>query len=387
MEKIVHLCLACFYPDGYAYQENLLPKYHKKLGFDVEVIASQKTFNNEGKLCFMDYIGSYKNEYDISVHRLANKKPLPFYRKLNRYIGTYEALEEIKPDILFIHGLQFLDMDKVIRYLKKNKDTKVYVDNHADYINSARTFIAKNILHRILWRYTAHRILSYTTKFYGVLPLRVDFLQEMYGLPPEKIELLLMGADDEQLQKYSNDEETAKIRKELELSQEDFVVCSGGKFTESKREILNLMDAIIKMDGRAKLVIFGSVSHEINKEFKEKLKSNNIKYIGWINSFEVYKYFNISDLAVFPSTHSAMWEQGVGSGIACIFRKWKGIDHVDLGGNCIFVNNGSEDELYRSIYELTNNQNTFNTMKEVAKGKAKKVFSYTEIAKKSIDLK
>ena len=36
--KIVHLCLCSFFPDNYSYQENLLPKYHKRLGYDVEVI-------------------------------------------------------------------------------------------------------------------------------------------------------------------------------------------------------------------------------------------------------------------------------------------------------------------------------------------------------------
>ena len=38
--KVVHLCLACFYPDGYSYQENMLPQYHKMLGMEVAIIAS-----------------------------------------------------------------------------------------------------------------------------------------------------------------------------------------------------------------------------------------------------------------------------------------------------------------------------------------------------------
>ena len=35
--KILHLMLACFYIDNYSYQENYLPKYHKKQGNDVEI--------------------------------------------------------------------------------------------------------------------------------------------------------------------------------------------------------------------------------------------------------------------------------------------------------------------------------------------------------------
>ena len=46
--KIVHLCLSAFFIDNYSYQENMLPKYHVKMGHKVTVIASIFSFNNEG---------------------------------------------------------------------------------------------------------------------------------------------------------------------------------------------------------------------------------------------------------------------------------------------------------------------------------------------------
>ena len=51
--RITHLCLGCFFPDGYSYQENMLPKYHKLMGADVTVIASLQTFNERGKIAYM----------------------------------------------------------------------------------------------------------------------------------------------------------------------------------------------------------------------------------------------------------------------------------------------------------------------------------------------
>ena len=47
--KVLHICLACFFPDNYSYQENMLPKFHKELGYDVEVIASLASFDRNGK--------------------------------------------------------------------------------------------------------------------------------------------------------------------------------------------------------------------------------------------------------------------------------------------------------------------------------------------------
>ena len=59
--KIVHLCLACFYPDNYSYQENILPKYHKKMGYDTEVIASLETFDKNGQATHLDKACCYQD--------------------------------------------------------------------------------------------------------------------------------------------------------------------------------------------------------------------------------------------------------------------------------------------------------------------------------------
>ncbi|MEI3418815.1 MAG: hypothetical protein V8Q86_09895 [Blautia sp.] len=37
----------------------------------------------------------------------------------------------------------------------------------------------------------------YTEKFFGVMPSRVDFLSDIYGIDKKKCGLLVMGADDD----------------------------------------------------------------------------------------------------------------------------------------------------------------------------------------------
>ncbi|MFC2145664.1 hypothetical protein ACFLQQ_04965, partial [Actinomycetota bacterium] len=152
--KILHLCLANFYIDNYSYQENMLPKFHKKMGLDVEIIASLISFDNTGKLYFLKKGESYINEYGISVTRL-NYRKLLFSKKMRQYEGTYQSISKAKPDIIFIHGCQFVDIKFVVKYLKENPKVKVYVDNHADFSNSARNFLSKNILHKIMWKHYA----------------------------------------------------------------------------------------------------------------------------------------------------------------------------------------------------------------------------------------
>ena len=40
MKKIVHVCLCGPFSDGFSYQENILTKYHARMGLEVHVITS-----------------------------------------------------------------------------------------------------------------------------------------------------------------------------------------------------------------------------------------------------------------------------------------------------------------------------------------------------------
>ncbi len=385
--KVVHLCLGCFFPDGYSYQENMLPKFHKQLGYEVEVIASLITFDRDGKGIFLDKGSTYENEYGIQVTRLDNKQPLKLYRKLKRYVGTYEALEKAKPDILFIHGCQFLDMDKVVRYLKENPYVKVYVDNHADFSNSATNFLSKNILHKILWKHTAHLIEPFTTKFYGVLPARVDFLTDVYGLPKEKVELLVMGADDDKIEEVKRGGARETVRAQYHIARDDFLVMTGGKIDAWKTQTLLLMEAVRKIkDSRVKLIVFGSVTPELKEKVEALSDDSKVQYIGWVQSALSYQLFCAADLVVFPGRHSVFWEQVAGMGIPMLCKRWEGTTHVDVGGNVNFLEQDSADEIRNAICRLTDHPEEYRQMLEAANGPGRSQFSYKEIARRSIEI-
>ena len=383
--RITHICLGCFFPDGYSYQENMLPKYHKKLGHDVSVVASLQTFDKNGNVSYMDKALAYRNEYDIPVQRLDYKKPLKIYRKLKRFVGTYEAIEKTNPDILFIHGCQFMDMDVVVKYLKKHPNVTVYVDNHADFSNSAKNWVSLTFLHKILWKHCAKIINPYTKKFYGVLPARVNFLKNVYGLPADKVELLVMGADDEKVEAALKPEVRQEIREKYGIADDDFLIITGGKIDNFKKQILYLMEAVNRLQNeKVKLIVFGSVIPEL-KEKVEGLVSPYTQYIGWVQSDQTDKYYAASDLVVFPGRHSVFWEQVAGLGKPMLCKAWDGTKHVDLGGNVIFLEKDSTEEIFGIIKKLTVDVTTYQNMKAVAEREGMKMFSYSDIAKRSIE--
>ena len=343
------------------------------------------TFDEHGKRAYLDCASSYVSETGIPVQRLEYIKPTRLGRIVRKYKGTYEAICKADPDIIFIHGVQFADISAVVRFVKKKKNVTVYVDNHSDFSNSATGFVSKNIQHKILWRHYARKINPYVKKFYGVLPARVDFLADMYGLPREKIELLVMGTDDDSVLKSATPEVVAKIRGRYGIGEKDFLITFGGKIDQWKPQTLMLMDAVNAMESdNVKLIVFGSVTEEL-REAVESRCSDKVQYIGWVKSEDSYDYFAASDLVVFPGRHSVFWEQVAGQGIPMVVKHWEGTTHVDCGGNVKFLYKDSAEEIKEIIEPLTARGEEYLAMKRAAEGKGKETFSYREIAKRSIE--
>lgn len=384
--KVVHVCLACFYIDDYSYQENILPKYHKRLGYDVSIVASLLSFDKSGDRNYLTYGTQYINTDGIPVTRIDYKKKgfVSINRFLRIYNDTYKVIAVEKPDIIFIHGCQFWDINKVVRYLKKNPKVKVYFDNHADFENSARNWFSRNILHKIIWRRCAKVIEPYSEKIYGVLPARVDFLIDVYKMPQKKVEILLMGADDDEVAKAEDEKIRKAIRKQNKIKDEDILIMTGGKIDHNKLQIMLLMKAIkdIKRDN-IKLLVFGSVVPKYKERFTELL-CDNVQHLGWIDAKDTYKFFYAADLIVFPGLHSVFWEQVVGMGKPAVFKFMNGCTHVDLGGNCKFLYEDSVEEIKKVICRIIDNKKVLENMKNVAMTKGIEEFSYKKIAQKSI---
>lgn len=381
--KITHLCLGCFYPDGFSYQENMLPKFHHRQGHTVSVIASLQTFDQSGKVAYLRAASAYKNEYGIPVNRLDYRRPVKLYRKMKRFSGTYAALCEAAPEILFIHGCQFLDADQVIRYLKKHPEVRVYVDNHADFSNSATNWVSKKLLHKVIWRTCARRLDPYVTKWYGVLPARVDFLKDMYRLPEEKIELLVMGADDELVQPALEPASRRQIREQYGIGPEDFLVMTGGKIDMAKQQTILLMQAVNQLQlEHVKLIVFGSVVPELKAQVEANC-SDRVQSIGWIQSDDAYRYFAAADLVVFPGRHSVFWEQTAGLGVPMLCKHWDGTTHVDVGENVRFLHRDSVDEMAEQIREILEDPALYARMKASAEA-GMRMFSYDDIARRCL---
>jgi len=383
--KIIHICLANFYIEGMGYQENILPKIHSQMGNDVLVITSDYSFDKYGKK-IKKTEKEYTNKHNVRVVVLERDISHGIFSKFGLFQNLYNTLEKEMPDIIFVHGGQFLSLKDIIRYAQKHT-VRLYLDQHADYYNTPINNVKSFIVHKTIYKYWIKRFSKLSQNIYGVTPWRCTYLQEVYRVNPQKIKLLVMGGDDENIHFGQMPQLRNDIRQQIHISKKDFVVVTGGKIDKTKNIHL-LMQAVSEINNEnIKLIVFGQPNDEMQKIIDTYAENPNIRYLGWIQSEKTYDYFLASDLAVFPGTHSVLWEQACACGVPCVFKNWEGMHHVDVGGNCVFLHKDSIDEIKNVILDLYNDKDKYNEMKKVAVEKGIKTFSYRDIARRAIELK
>lgn len=385
--KIMHIALFATYNDYWGYQENLLLKYQRKMGHDVSLIVSNKTFK-EGSLSFVPESDYYLNDGQHII-RLAYKEFIS--KKISKgvkYFSIYKYLEEFKPDLIMIHGLSNISVLQVSKYKKRiNRNCKIIADNHVDYYNGAsKPYSLKDKFYILYTRLINKLMQKNYDKVYGVTPWRVQYQKEIFKIPSSKSDLLVMGGDVDKINFNNQLIIKSEIRQKWSIDNDDFLLITGGKI-DFPKNIHLLMQAINEINNpKIKLLVFGTFAKTMSYEDVEKFISDKIQLIGWIDSSKVYDYFLASDLGVFPGTHSVLWEQACACGLPCIFKKWQGMQHVDVGGNSVLLDDVCVESIKKTIIDLVNNKSKFDNMKHISMTEGVNTFSYATIAKKSIEV-
>ena len=383
--KIVHIAISCFYIEGAGYQENLLPKAHRKAGHEVTMISSQYSFNSKGQVEYRP-VRTYTNDNDVKVIIL---KDTPHLRLgLNMFkkkcYGLYKALENEHPDIIFMHGLSALDSYTVLRYLRKHPQVKFYADQHGDYYNTRYSTLGRFVLNFIT-RPMVKKIADRANKLWGTTPWRVEYMQDVYKVPAEKTDLLVMGADEGKIDWENKDTIRKAIRKQYDIDENDFLIITGGKVNRAKNIHL-LADAIVALNRKdIKLLVFGSFDKEMEETFIKYADKENIVLAGWIKSDAAYNVFLAGDLVCFPGTHSVLWEQAVACGIPGIYQLWNGMKHVNVNDNAILIKDITKESIFNTIQLILSNKELYNKMKNNAE-QAMTSFYYCDIARKAIEM-
>ncbi len=98
---------------------------------------------------------------------------------------------------------------------------------------------------------------------------------------------------------------------------------------------------------------FGQATPEVQAELDGIDIHEHVHMLGWTPANEIYRIFWAADFALFPGTHSVLWEEAIGHGLGTVFHHWRGMDHLDIGGNTRIIHDATPETLDRLLADLT----------------------------------
>ena len=380
--KIVHIVLAG-YRDDFAYQENLLSQKHRELGYEVTVITSQLYVDENKQRRFQD-VGTFVNKYGVKVIVLPCTTHVNALRLfINESKGLSQALQNENPDILFVHNFMYKDVHQVLRYARRHPELPVYVDCHLDYYNTSYETLYGRFKAIITGR-RARCLVPVTRQFWGTTPWRVDFMRDVYRLPADKVDFLLMGSDENKTIHKNRQEVRSRVRAQYGIPDDAFLLVTGGKLDRRKQQHL-LLEAARRMAGEnVFLLVFGAPSAEMKDSFAAYAGDKNIVQVGWVSADDTYDLFLASDFAVFPGTHSVLWEEAVACAVPIMTRHWEGMEHINHCDNAILLPEVTVDTLVDNIRSAMQPER-YEALRQAAI-KAAPYFYLSDVALRSVGL-
>ena len=338
--KIIMLC--DFYNEMLEYQENLLVKYYAKHGHEVTVITS--TFES----VFDYYADRHDNSVPARTYRhggatlIRLRYRYNFLNRLRAFTRIDRILDEEAPDLIFVHDIM-LNMPECVRYVQGHPACRMIMDYHADYSNSGKNALSLKVLHGVIRKWFLDRARPHLKKVFPIVPASATFLHEIYKVPHSEMELLPLGADTDLAREIKGQQEGRALRQSFNISEEDFVIFSGGKLAPAKKTEL-LIDAVARLpDRRIHVVVVGDASEE-NEAYKKGLMKLaqgriNIRFTGWLDRIDIYRYLDMADLAVFPASQSILWQQAIAMGLPLIVGNTghQDISYLNLHHNIIIL--------------------------------------------------
>ena len=339
--KILMICE--FFNAELGFQENLLVKYYRKFGHDVTVVTS--TYLS----VFDYYAGRHDKSAQGSVeHHLGAKiVRLPFrynlLNKLKAYRGVGKLLNEERPDLIFVHDIT-PNFPEIARYLRANPTVPMIMDFHVDYSNSGKNWLSLKILHGVIRKYFLDRARRHIRRYFPIVPAGFDFLNEVYKVPRDEMELLPLGADVDLVEEVRAQNLRGEIRARYGIPDDAFVIVTGGKLERRKR--LELLAGAVRAIGRPDVhVLVAGAFPPDDPGYKAVVEEAagealpRIHFAGWLAAPEMFAHMQAADIAVFPASQSVLWLQAVACHLPLIVGDTgnQDVSYVNAHGNIVIL--------------------------------------------------
>lgn len=295
--KILHID-ETFHP-SYGYQVNPLAKFQQQQGNEVYIATVDKNhlypvykeFGETGSnLQQEDKV--YEEATGVKIIRVQAKGY--FFRRLVYTNDIFKVVEQIKPDVLFVHCVETIT---AMRFILKNMNYPIMFDSHMLSMASQNKF--SKLYEKFYSLLFGKRIKN---KGYYVIRTQDDnYVNEKLGIPKEQTPFISFGTDT--ILFTPSLEVRRSFRKEYGISEEAFVVLYTGKLTEAKGGLLLAETFKEKFTKEIVLVCVGTPP---KNEYGEKViklfeqSENKVILFPTQKYQDLAKFYQMADLSVFP---------------------------------------------------------------------------------------
>ena len=331
-----------YYMPRLGYQENFLPFEQQAIGNRVHIITGDRYVPHPsyssvyGKQLGPRIVGEGQQvDRGVTIHRLA--VPFELTRRNNPWIGGLsDRLNQIKPDIIHLHGVTPLSSLQVILSRKARRVTLV-CDHHLCQFNLEPFTLLKRIY------YASFRLLlsGYAQKrVSGWLPINEDarkVLATPLGISGASVYINRLGVDITNFQ--PNEADRKSYRKENKIRPDQKLIVFAGKVERRKRLkdlLIAFATAISDREQKtAILAIFGGGDETYLTALKMQAEtlgiSNAVQFHPMQPHDKLPAIFNAADIGVWPGDAAITTIEALSCGLQIILPSNPGLSYV---ANC-----------------------------------------------------
>lgn len=384
--KILHL-IGFFQPE-LGYKEYYIARNQVKLGHEVFIVTSDRLypFSNVSEISKKINV-SDNRRYDAGTFRIDGITVfrLPAIFEFHGAIflrGVKKILREIQPDV--VHAYEPVQAVPVLGACYKRKLGYALLSDHQQF-EVPSTLLGK------LYFYCCSRFLSrYMFQKADAILLPTDaskkFAIKRLGAPIEKCKDVPLGFDRDIF--YFNEQSRIKMRKQLNIKDDELLLVTAGRITRQKKYEL-ILKALKKTKGKHKYkyLLLGSGDQKYVSELwalaEELSIQDKFMYREFVPKEQLHEYYSASDVGIWPVQPSITIIEAIGCHLPVILPNRDTVAHLVQSGNGILFKEGDIDNLAQLLDELPNQ---LQYMREKAKYAAAETFDYRKIAAQIIEI-
>jgi len=292
-----------FFHPNTGYQLNILSKFMVKQGHEVIIVTGElekipkELTDFFGKDNIAEHDKAFAEKTGVRIIRLPLRAYISgrgiFYNSLEK------TIEKLKPDILFIHDSDTFVGIKYILKVHKLNYPLVY-DNHMLEMASINPFHKQ-------YRWFYRKFVTPKIKKYQLKIIRMvddDYVEKCLGIPLSQCPYISVGSDTMLFHPDKNVKH--KFRRELNVGEDDFIVVYAGKLIEGKGASLlanTFQRKFVNESNRnVILLVVGNTSGEYGKKIESIFNKSENRVVRFPTQkyFDLAKFFQVADIAVFP---------------------------------------------------------------------------------------